>query len=145
MPEFDPQLLLLVHAAATWMMVGVIWYVQLNAYPIMGRVGAVRFADYERFHQSRTGLVVIPPMLAELATSAWLAWAPPPGWGRELPLVGLGLVIAIWASTFLVQVPLHERLARGFDANAHRWLVLSNWGRTILWSARGVLALAMLA
>ena len=56
---------------------------------------------------------------------------------------GLALVGLIWASTFLVQVPLHEVLARGFDAEAHSRLVASNWLRTFLWSARAVLVLGL--
>jgi len=42
-------------------------------------------------------------------------------------------------------VPLHGRLARGFDAIAHRRLVSTNWVRTGGWSVRGVLALLMTA
>ncbi len=57
----------------------------------------------------------------------------------------LVLVLAIWTSTFAVQVPLHGRLARGFDSVTHRRLVLTNWARTAGWSVRGVLALLMTA
>ncbi|MEM9735245.1 MAG: hypothetical protein AAF908_01395, partial [Pseudomonadota bacterium] len=49
----------------------------------------------------------------------------------------LGLV---WASTFFVQVPLHGKLERGHDATLVRRLVMTNWLRTFLWTARGVLA-----
>ena len=42
-------------------------------------------------------------------------------------------------------MPLHGRLAQGFDAVAHRRLVSTNWVRTAGWSVRGLLALLMTA
>jgi hypothetical protein len=40
---------------------------------------------------------------------------------------------------------MHRRLERGFDADAHRRLVLGNWVRTVAWTARGVILLLILA
>jgi hypothetical protein len=51
----------------------------------------------------------------------------------------------IWASTALWQVPAHRRLEHGFDPRVHGRLVSTNWVRTAAWSARGVVALALLA
>ena len=45
----------------------------------------------------------------------------------------------------LLQVPQHRILEGGFDPAAHRFLVSSNWVRTIAWTARGVVALFLLA
>jgi hypothetical protein len=50
----------------------------------------------------------------------------------------------IWASTALLQIPAHGRLASGFDASAAATLVSSNWIRTVAWSARGAIVAAML-
>jgi hypothetical protein len=44
-----------------------------------------------------------------------------------------------------LQVPAHGVLAEGFDADAHRRLVASNWIRTIAWTARSLLLLALTA
>jgi hypothetical protein len=60
-------------------------------------------------------------------------------------VVGICLLAVIWLSTFFAQVPLHARLAKGFDAVTHRRLVLSNWLRTAAWTGRGILALVMLS
>jgi hypothetical protein len=54
------------------------------------------------------------------------------------------LVVLIWASTGLLQVPLHNRLAANPSAETIRRLVLSNWLRTALWSARAVLLSVLL-
>jgi len=61
-----------------------------------------------------------------------------------MPWAAAGVLMAIWASTSLVQVPLHERLSAGWDDAAQRRLVATNWIRTALWTARLGLAVAML-
>lgn len=79
-------------------------------------------------------------MLLELATAAAVAWVI----GDALAWAGLALLTLVWASTGLWQVPAHRRLEDGYDARIHRRLVYTNWVRTITWSARGVLAYALL-
>jgi len=134
---------LLVHAAATFAMVGLIWFVQIAHYPLFGRVGSSAFPAYHRGHMQRTTWVVTPLMLVELATALWLALTQPDA--RLLwPWWNLCLLAAIWASTFLLQVPQHRRLAKGFDEQVHRHLVSSNWVRTVAWSGRGALLLWVL-
>jgi len=131
--------LFLANLVSTLAMAGAIWIVQVVHYPLFARVGGDGFAAYEVEHASRITYVVAPLMLAELATSALLLWVRPAGMPREAVWVGLGLVGAVWVSTFALQVPLHSALARGFDAKAHSALVLTNWVRTAAWTARGLL------
>ena len=95
-------------------MLGVILVVQLVHYPLFRLVGTDTFATYQTKH-----IVWQPPGLA-----AWQAWS------------GLALVGVIWASTGLLQVPLHQTLATDFDSAAHRNLVATNWIRTIAWTLR---------
>jgi hypothetical protein len=71
--------ILLLHAAATLSMTGLIWFVQVVHYPLMARVGRVGFADYEAAHTRRTTWVVAPPMLIEGFTAVVLLLRPPPG------------------------------------------------------------------
>jgi len=127
-------------------MLGLIWFVQVVHYPLFARVDERRFAAYEAAHQQRTTLVVAPLMLVELATALWIAAgigelaASVPRW---MALTGLALVGINWLSTGLVQVPLHRRLAHGYDARTARRLVTTNWLRTAAWTARGVIAVGM--
>ena len=104
--------LLVAHAAATWFMVGLIWFVQVVHYPLFAGVGETGFAAYEARHQRLTTFVVLPPMLVELVSALAIAVLLPAGVSRPLALVGVGLVGLIWASTFLLQVPCHAKLAR---------------------------------
>jgi hypothetical protein len=109
----------------------------------MNQVGSDRFREFHRQHGLRITFVVVAPMLVELVSATALAVWAPKGVEPELPVIGLVLVAVIWLSTFAVQVPVHRRLALGFDSMAHRRLVTSNWLRTAAWSFRAVVALAI--
>lgn len=134
---------LLIHAAATWFMTGLIWFVQIVHYPLFIAVGKDDFPAYEREHQRRTTLVVAPVMLIELATAATLCFRTA-GTDRTLALTGAALLAVIWASTWLLQVPLHNRLGTGHQPHLIRRLATSNWLRTASWTARAALAAALL-
>lgn len=131
--------ILLGHLAATLFMVGVIWFVQVVHYPLFARVGATGFAAYEKEHVRRTGWVLLVPMTVELALSVWVVII----LGGWMAWTGLVLVALIWGMTWAVQVPAHRRLESGYDPMACRRLVRSNWARTVAWTLRGGVALAM--
>lgn len=138
-------MLLILHAAVTWALAGLILTIQLVHYPLFARVGAAGWPAYEREHQTRITFLVGPLMLAELLSAVWLALHVPPalpGWSLSL---GLFLVMAIWLSTGLWQSPLHGRLSSAFDARLHRQLVVGNWIRTLAWLLRGGLCVWWLA
>jgi hypothetical protein len=132
----SPDNLLIVQFTATAMMTGVIWFVQVVHYPLFAKIPADGFTCYERSHTVRTGWVVAPLMILELATASAL-----PLLGASVAftpsyLASLGCLILIWVSTFLIQVPLHGILEKQPDADAMRHLVTTNWIRTLLWSVR---------
>lgn len=132
-------MLLVLHAALTWALVGLILTIQVVHYPLFARVGAARYVAYQREHVTRITWLVAPLMGAELGTGAWLALRPPPGVPAALAWLGLALIVLIWLSTALVQSPLHGRLAAGFDAVQHTRLVTTNTWRTAAWLVRGAL------
>jgi hypothetical protein len=141
--------LLCLHAAATLFMVGLIWFVQVVHYPLFADVarlsGQGPFASYEARHTALTTLVVGPPMLLELICAGLLLFLRPQGLPAWSLWLAAALLAVIWLSTALLQVPRHGDLSVGFDAAAHRALVVTNWLRTVAWSARGGLALWWLA
>lgn len=125
------------HLFSTLAMVGVIWIIQVVHYPMFANVGRDNFAAYEQIHQTRISFVVIPFMLTELATAILLFSMAQTSNDRWLYGIALGLLGVVWASTFFLQVPQHAVLSAGYDEKAIRFLVLSNWIRTIAWTARG--------
>ncbi|NNC87590.1 MAG: hypothetical protein HKN82_03915 [Akkermansiaceae bacterium] len=123
----------LVVAAA---MTGIIWFVQRITYPQFLVADATSFASFHAHYTSRLTPIVAPLMIAELALALGSVWFFRRSRVRGLILLGAVLVAALWLTTFLVQVPLHEQLAEGWSAPVVRKLVDSNWFRTILWSVR---------
>jgi hypothetical protein len=131
--------LLLLHLAASGFMVGLIWFVQIVHYPLFLHVGHDAFREYHRLHSSHTTRVVAGPMLLEAGTAGWLLFQRPALLtSPEFALATL-LLVAIWLSTAFWQVPLHNKLAQGFDQATIHALVRSNWLRTIAWTVRGAL------
>lgn len=132
--------LLKLHSAVTWLLVGLIWVVQLVHYPMFSRLDRATYQQSHAFHTGRITWIVAPAMLLELALASLLYFRRP----DRVTALGLALVCAIWIVTAFVMVPLHQRLSQGFDAEAQRALVRWNWLRTAAWSLRGVLALLWL-
>jgi len=130
---------LLVHLVATAFMTGLIWYVQVVHYPLMVGWPHDDFGRWEASHRERTATVVIPGMLLEGATGAWLWIRPPRRVSPWLFSAAAAALVGIWASTFFLQVPAHDMLTIGWDADVQSRLVATNWIRTVLWSLRLVL------
>ena len=137
--------LVLVHAAASLPLVGLIWFVQVVHYPLLATGGEPGFQARHAEHSRRTTRVVAAPMLVQLASAAALVLLPPDGLGRGLPVAALALTLAVFAHTSLVAVPLHQRLGAGFDQGVADALVRRNWSRTVLWTAHGAVVVALLA
>lgn len=129
--------LVLIHAAATWFLTGLIWMVQVVHYPLFARVGAQGYRDYQLAHQALISLIVGPAMLVEAGAAVLLMLAKRDAW----TMTAAGLLVVIWLSTAFLQVPMHNALSHGFDAEAHTRLVQTNWLRTIAWTLRGAIAL----
>lgn len=129
-----------IHLFVTAALVGLIWVVQLVVYPALQLVDERGFAAYHSAHMQRITWVVAPLMLTEVATLALvLAYS---GYGSSARLASAAALVAVWASTAFVQVPLHTQLRNcGKDNAVIARLVASNWLRTVLWSARGALVL----
>lgn len=133
------RMVLVLQALSSLNLMGLIACIQWVHYPMFARLEKPEFAESLRWHGERITWLVAPLMLIELSCSLLLYLFPP--WPSSIFGLGLGLVVALWFSTGLVQVPLHSRLTRGYDPVAVRLLVASNWLRTLLWSARGLLSL----
>jgi uncharacterized membrane protein len=136
---------LVLNLASTCVMVGVIWFVQLVHYPLLALIGVDRAPEIAAQHQRRTARVVGLPMAVEGVTTLVLLFARPDGVDAWLAWAGAVVLAVVLAATVFLSVPLHERMADSPDATIGRRLVVTNWPRTIGWSARAVLAGVMLS
>jgi len=78
----------------------------------------------------------MPLMLVELALAIYFFVQNSLGAGSLLQLILVGL---IWGSTFLIQIPLHNRLVNQKEEGIINRLVQSNWIRTFLWTGKALL------
>ncbi|MEM7799633.1 MAG: hypothetical protein AAF633_10620 [Chloroflexota bacterium] len=133
------KLAFLINLLATIFMAGVIWIVQVVHYPLFAGVGESLFRTYHADHNVLITYIVLPAMLLEAGTAALFILARPSFVTSVEAWVGLILVGIAWGVTFFLSVPQHSALAGGFDADAHRILVQTNWFRTAAWSLRSIL------
>lgn len=141
------HLLVLTQLFSTLSLFGLIWFVQVVHYPLFAAIGEPQFRAYTAAHATRTTWVVAPLMLLELG-SAGLLLLPalrPAVVQLSEAWLGLMLLAAIWLSTALVQVPLHNRLQAGYSLAHAGHLVRTNWLRTVAWTLRAVLVLTWVA
>ena len=120
--------------ALSWGLLILIWLVQVIIYPGFHRIPPDIFIDYHRWYVKRISCIVLPLMISEAGmTTWWLLDAGTPG-----AIISTVLVVIIWFSTFLLQVPIHNRLKSGKKDVLIRRLVATNWIRTIAWSLKSL-------
>lgn len=128
----------MIRVAVDFGMLILILLVQLIIYP------SFEFSAKESFvqwHERYTGLitfVVLPLMLAQLG----LAVAEVIRQRSMATGVCLALIAFCWIVTFTLSVPGHNDLqANGNTPQAVRFLVMTNWLRTIAWTAVSVISI----
>ncbi|MCC5943186.1 MAG: hypothetical protein JJU37_16705 [Balneolaceae bacterium] len=136
------QLILAANLFSTFLLCGLIWTVQLVHYPMFHRLDKEKFGEHIRFHGFRISILVIPMMITELVTSFSLAFFYQTD--HTLHLLGFSIVVLIWLVTFFIQVPIHSKLASGYDSKIVTRLVRSNSIRTVLWSLKAIMGLYIL-
>lgn len=135
--------LLVVHLAAVWFCVGLVWVVQVLVYPGFRGIDRARWREQHDRHTRLMGWTVSGPWAAQgVTTAVLLVWRPTgvPFW---LPAVAAVFGAATVAVTVGVSVPCHRRLSAGYDDAVLDRLVRTNWYRTVAWSAGGVVAAVM--
>lgn len=120
-----------IHQFSVFALTGLIWIIQLVHYPSFHFVEKSRWAEFHQFHTFWITPVVAPMMLLQLGSSFF--WAGPEKW------IFVGLSLFVFAVTFIVSVPLHQRLEKSYDENALKKLIQTNWIRTLAWSAHALL------
>lgn len=124
-----------VQLASCLLMTGLIWLVQLVHYPSFHFVHPQRFQEFHLHHSSRITFIVAPLMGLELLTAILLVYEKSGSYVWWLNLLG---VVLIWACTAFLSVPLHNQLANGYDYDKVNALVVTNWPRTLIWTARSI-------
>jgi hypothetical protein len=117
---------------------GLIWTIQVVHYPSFLEIPSETFSEFHKKHSFRIGLIVIFPMVAEL-WGILVLFTLSPNLNNGILLV---FVLVIWASTFFLQVPIHQRLEKeGKVLSEINLLISGNWIRTVAWTVKSCLCL----
>ncbi len=126
----------LLNLALSWALLSLIWVTQLVTYPGFKYADADTFREFHLQYTWAITYVVMPLMLSELGLSLWMVFK----FNYSIYFIAILLIVlAIWASTFFIQVPLHNTLSSGKDEQIIQKLVQTNWIRTALWTAKAAL------
>jgi len=113
-------------------LVVLIWLVQLIIYPVFHQIEAERLRSWHAYYVRRMGRIVGPMMLLQVAVVlTQLIY-----FGGILNLLSGCLVLGCWVCTALFSIPCHRKIEQGkADSKVLSRLVITNWPRTILWTA----------
>lgn len=137
----DFRKIALSHLAFTLAMVGFMTTVQLVIYPAFRRVSEADFSAYVSDHGQSIvkPLILFAPVEVLLALVLWVR--APSGTAKTAAFIAGLLLVVAWALTAVWYGPLHGRLANEpYDAARIDQLISTNWARTLLWWARGAVA-----
>jgi len=132
--------LIVVHAAASMFMVGLIWTIHYVHYPLFAYVGESTYASFQAVHVERIGRLLFVPWLTEGFTLIGILALAFLGDRKTLrvPAVlnGAAMAVVLVMSGFW-SAPAHARLADGFDKAVHDELMTVNLIRSLAWTVCG--------
>lgn len=114
-------------------MFGIIWIVQIVQYPSFLAVSTDNWKSYYAHHRYAISWIVMPLMLAEFIQTGMLLIRSGTHGDWFIPML---MILAIWLSTFFIQIPLHNKLEEVKEETLIRRLIQTNWIRTLLWTAK---------
>ena len=135
--------LIVIHAAATMFMVGLIWTIHYVHYPLFAHVGESTYVSFQAEHVERIGKLLFVPWLTEGITLLGILALAFLGGRKALrvPAVinGAAMAVVLVISGFW-SAPAHAKLADGFDKSLHDQLMTVNLIRTLAWTVCGICA-----
>ena len=139
--------LVMVHVAASFFMVGLIWTIHTVHYPLFAYVGESTYPAFQAEHVERIGKLLLVPWLLEGLTMLAIGALAFFGQRKDLRLPsllnGVNMAIVLIISGFW-SAPAHGDLADGFDPAVHDRLMIANLIRTLAWTLCGVSAIWIL-
>jgi len=136
--------LIVVHAAASMFMVGLIWTIHYVHYPLFAYVGESTYASFQAVHVERIGRLLFVPWLTEGFSLIGIVALAFLGSRKTLrvPAVinGAAMAVVLVISGFW-SAPAHGKLAEGFDKAVHDQLMTANLIRTLAWTVCGACAI----
>ncbi|WP_299125548.1 hypothetical protein [uncultured Winogradskyella sp.] len=125
------KIILIIHIVTTIFMTGLCWFVQIVHYPLFRVIENNKFPTYEK-KNAITGFITVPIMTIELITGCILLY----NYQESLYLLNILLLVIIWLSTIIFQVPIHLKLMHEGSPKLINRVIRTNWIRTLSWTIR---------
>lgn len=136
------KLALCLHLFASLSFVGVIWYVQLIAYPQFRMISVSDWIPFEKNHTRRSFWLIAPLFVIETIGMGGIAMF----YSESQPILVLASALCYltaYVATFTIHMPLHKLLSTSHQSSWIERLIFTNWYRTIAWTLKGILSLAL--
>jgi hypothetical protein len=115
-----------------------IWAVQLVIYPSFKYYNTDNLIKWHRLYTLRVTYIVLPLMFTQLVITILNAW----NHSNLISILSLFIVLMLWLLTFLVFVPIHQKIDTANTTSSDLdHLVSKNSYRTFLWSFLFLLSL----
>ncbi|MBA4728530.1 MAG: hypothetical protein CBC86_0001435 [Deltaproteobacteria bacterium TMED126] len=121
-------------------LLGLILTIQFVHYKSFKFIDNEEFKNFHKFHTKNISFLVVPLMGLEVILALLIIFYD----SSLLTLLNLISVALIWVSTFLFQVPSHNRLSEGKSLNEIHKLIKSNLYRSILWFLKVIISLLII-
>ena len=121
-------------------MLGLILVTQIVSYPLFLKVEVDNFSIFHDDYVSRISFIAVPVMLGELFISTLVYYY----FNTFLGFMILLSIILIFISTFIIQVPLHNKLNLANNRKDIIKLVNTNWIRTFLWLVKSIFSILII-
>ena len=133
-------ILLIVNFFISSFMLGLILVTQIVSYPLFLKVEVDNFSIFHDDYVSRISFIAVPVMLGELFISTLVYYYFNTFFGFMILLS----IILIFISTFIIQVPLHNKLKLANNRKHMIKLVNTNWIRTFLWFVKSIFSILII-
>jgi hypothetical protein len=110
-------------------LLGLILIIHFVHYKSFKFIDIEKFIEFHRFHTKNISFLVLPLMTSEAVLSITICYF----YFSILSLANLLLVAFIWITTFLLQVPSHNKLSTGKSMPEIKKLISGNIYRVCLW------------
>ena len=128
------------HAYFTLAMFGYMWAVQIVVYPQFRSIASAEFPSYAAAHGTKIAMALSLLGPTEIIFAGWLFLDTPAGLSRTVVFASGALLAAGWISTAFFIGPLHGKFQGPYDLDLINQLITTNWFRTVIWTARAILA-----
>ena len=120
----------LIHIICNSVLVGILFVTQLITYPSFLAVVSHVFISFHKRYTMNISFIVIPFMIGELFSLIYLNYI-----DSDL-FLSLMILLVIWLFTFIILVPIHNKLSLKHNISLINRLINYNWLRTILWAVK---------